>query len=85
MLVEKKLYIINPKILLNNLKSRKFIIIFFDLSVCLFSLWIAFFLRLDKFYSLKKYQFTNFNFFIFTNFFNIFFFKFINQLIDILD
>ena len=53
-MINEKKFFINSDILLNNLKSRRFIIIFFDLSVCLFSLWIAFFLRLDKFYSLQE-------------------------------
>ena len=33
-----------------NLLPKRIFIIFFDLTICFFSLWIAFFLRLDKFY-----------------------------------
>ena len=33
-----------------NFLPKRMLIIFFDLTICFFSLWIAFFLRLDKFY-----------------------------------
>ena len=33
-----------------DLLPKRIFIIFFDLTICFFSLWIAFFLRLDKFY-----------------------------------
>ena len=37
-----------------QLLPKRIFIIFFDLAICFFTLWIAFFLRLDKFYYFNK-------------------------------
>lgn len=37
-----------------QLLPKRVFIIFFDLAICFFALWIAFFLRLDKFYHFNK-------------------------------
>ena len=36
--------------ILNNFFPKRFVIFIFDLSLCFFCLWIAFFLRMDRFY-----------------------------------
>ena len=37
-----------------NVFLKRFIIIIFDLNLCVFSLWIAFFLRMDRFYYISE-------------------------------
>ena len=42
------------KDIFSNIFFKRFFIIIFDLNLCVFSLWIAFFLRMDVFYSISE-------------------------------
>ena len=39
---------------INLLIPKRIFVIFFDISLCIFSLWLAFFLRMDRFYFLDE-------------------------------